>query len=98
MLVTRKKKDKVVLLMEECNPIEWKTKRLTRVCRSIKTAEAVSTEENAGRGANFGTMVRELLTGKKKNEQSIDRKISGEDFEDLAEVEKIQQNNPSFRT
>ena len=50
------------------NPLEWKTKRLTRVCRSIKTAEAVSAEENARRASNFGTMLRELLSGRKQHE------------------------------
>ena len=54
----------------QSNPLEWKTKKLARVCRSIKTAEAISAEENSGRGSNFGVMYRELLTGIKKKQQS----------------------------
>ena len=62
------------------------------MCRSIKTAEAVSAEENSGRGANFGKIVRELLTGKKQHEQIP--KGSKEDI--LAETEMFIDNESTY--
>ena len=71
------------------NVLDWKTKKINRVCRSIKTAEAVSAEENSGRGANFGIMLREIMTGHKQREQKQKMK-----FEDMkcADVEIYLDN------
>ena len=79
-----------------CNPIEWKTKRLTRVYRSVKTSEAISAEENAGQGANLGTIIREIMTGKKKHEQKEDSKKDSSQSGKLAGVELFIDNESTY--
>lgn len=43
------------------NPMDWKTKKISRVCRSIKTAE-----DTGERSSMIGVMLREMITWREK--------------------------------
>ena len=75
------------------NPLDWKTKKITRVCRSIKTAEAISAEENCERGSMIGVMLKELLTGKKQKQQL---ESAEENEKNIARVETYIDNESTF--
>ena len=48
---------------EKANIFSWKTKKITRVCRSVKGAETRSLENGLDDAIHFGRMVREIYDG-----------------------------------
>ena len=57
-----------VLLLEDAeshkvNTFSWKTKQISRVCRSVKAAEMRSLESGLDDAIHFGRMVREIYDG-----------------------------------
>ena len=57
-----------VLLLEgpdtsTANIFSWKTKKITRICRSVKSAETRSLENGLDEAVHFARMVREIYDG-----------------------------------
>ena len=58
-----------VLLLEnkqslKTNLFSWKTKKISRICRSVKAAETRSLEDGLDEAIHFARMVREIYDGK----------------------------------
>ena len=65
---TRSTEGRVLLLTNEetklVNVVSWKTKKIARVCRSVKSAETRALEEAVDDAINTARLVKEIYTGK----------------------------------
>ena len=46
------------------NIFSWKTKKITRICRSVKAAETRSLENGLDEAVHFARMIKEIYEGK----------------------------------
>ena len=65
---TRSTEGRVVLLQnvetDHVNIASWKTKKISRVCRSVKAAETRALEDAIDEGVNTARVLKEIYTGK----------------------------------
>ena len=65
---TRSTEGRVVLICNEetglVNVAAWKTKKIARVCRSVKSAETRALEEAVDDAVNTARLVKEIYSGK----------------------------------
>ena len=53
----------LVLENSKCNVFSWKTKKIARICRSVKGAETRALENGLDEAIHFARMVKEIYEG-----------------------------------
>ena len=69
----RSTEGRVILLQNKktlkANAFSWKTKKIARICRSVKGAETRALENGLDEAVHFSRMVREIFDGDLKNKK-----------------------------